>query len=77
LTDYLFILQNCHTVGHYYYLFILQDCHTVGHYAPVIDSSKDYSLLLGKEDTFGTVLKFTRKLDTCDDNDYHITVSFC
>ncbi|XP_052093581.1 DBH-like monooxygenase protein 1 homolog [Mytilus californianus] len=52
-----------------------KDCHTEGHYAPIIDASQDWFLLLGKENNFGTVLKFIRKLDTCDDNDYLITES--
>jgi hypothetical protein len=56
-------------------MFLLQDCHTVGHYAPVVDSSQDWHLLSGMENNFGTVLKFTRKLDTCDDKDTIITVS--
>ncbi|VDI10952.1 Hypothetical predicted protein [Mytilus galloprovincialis] len=50
-----------------------KDCHTEGHYAPTIDSSQDWMLLQGLEDNFGTVLKFVRKLDTCDDKDYQIT----
>ncbi|XP_071155696.1 DBH-like monooxygenase protein 1 homolog [Mytilus edulis] len=50
-----------------------KDCHTEGHYAPTIDVSQDWMLLQGLEDNFGTVLKFVRKLDTCDDKDYQIT----
>ena len=52
----------------------LQDCHTVGHYAPVVDTKQDWHLLKGMENDFGTVLTFTRKLDTCDDEDMVITV---
>ncbi|CAC5425215.1 unnamed protein product [Mytilus coruscus] len=50
-----------------------KDCHTEGHYSPIVDVSQDWMLLQGLEDTFGTVLKFVRKLDTCDDKDYQIT----
>ncbi|XP_045193607.2 DBH-like monooxygenase protein 1 homolog [Mercenaria mercenaria] len=43
------------------------DRHTVGHRMPVIDKSQDWKLLFGEENEFGTVLKFIRKINTCDD----------
>ncbi|XP_052095209.1 DBH-like monooxygenase protein 1 homolog [Mytilus californianus] len=49
------------------------DYHTTEHSAPVKDRSQDYILLNGEENDFGTVLKFVRKLDTCDENDYKIS----
>ena len=51
-----------------------QDRHATGHFTPVIDASQDWFLLHGEENSFGTVLKSVRKLDTCDKDDYKITV---
>uniref|UniRef100_A0A1B0DQ20 DOMON domain-containing protein n=1 Tax=Phlebotomus papatasi TaxID=29031 RepID=A0A1B0DQ20_PHLPP len=43
---------------------------------PVVDPSQDYVLLLGYENATHTVLRFRRKLDTCDTyHDLPITVS--
>uniref|UniRef100_A0A182PUL5 DOMON domain-containing protein n=1 Tax=Anopheles epiroticus TaxID=199890 RepID=A0A182PUL5_9DIPT len=43
---------------------------------PLVDSSQDYVLLLGYENQTHTVLRFKRKLDTCDvAYDVPITVS--
>lgn len=43
---------------------------------PVVDPSQDYVLLLGYENATHTVLRFKRKLDTCDISyDIPITVS--
>ena len=36
---------------------------------PVVDSTQDWHLLKGEENDFGTVLKFVRKLNTCDEKD--------
>ena len=48
----------------------------MGHSAPVLDKSQDWHLLLALENDFGTVLKFTRAIDTCDDvEDKKIEVS--
>lgn len=49
-----------------------KDRHTTGHSAPVVDKSQDWILLHGEENDFGTVLKFTRKLNTCDKDDIEI-----
>ncbi|KAL3871755.1 hypothetical protein ACJMK2_039733 [Sinanodonta woodiana] len=43
-----------------------KDYHTTAHAPPVVDSHQDWFLLHGEENDFGTVLKFVRKLDTCD-----------
>ncbi|KAL3871756.1 hypothetical protein ACJMK2_039734 [Sinanodonta woodiana] len=43
-----------------------KDYHTTAHAPPVVDSHQDWFLLHGEENNFGTVLKFVRKLDTCD-----------
>lgn len=41
---------------------------------PQMDSSQDYSLLLGYENKTHTVLRFSRRYDTCDPRDLKITV---
>lgn len=42
---------------------------------PEVDASQDYQLLLGYENSTHTVLRFKRRLDTCDYHDIPITVS--
>lgn len=42
---------------------------------PEVDPSQDYQLLLGYENSTHTVLRFRRRLDTCDHHDIPITVS--
>lgn len=39
------------------------------------DGSQDYQLIVGYQYQGGTVLRFTRKLNTCDGDDLVITVS--
>ena len=39
------------------------------------DKSQDYSLIVGYQYQDTTVLRFTRKLETCDTEDLSITVS--
>lgn len=41
---------------------------------PEVDPSQDYQLLLGYENNTHTVLRFKRRLDTCDYHDVPITV---
>lgn len=41
---------------------------------PQMDSSQDYRLLLGYENKTHTVLRFSRRYDTCDPRDLKITV---
>lgn len=44
---------------------------------PIVDPSQDYSLLLGYENNTHTVLRFQRKIVTCDiSHDIPITVSY-
>uniref|UniRef100_A0A194ALW7 DOMON domain-containing protein n=1 Tax=Pinctada fucata TaxID=50426 RepID=A0A194ALW7_PINFU len=50
-----------------------KDRHSVAHAVPKIDQSQDWILLHGFENSFGTVLKFTRKIITCDPDDMEIT----
>ncbi|KAL4218773.1 hypothetical protein ACF0H5_021360 [Mactra antiquata] len=45
------------------------DRHTTGHSPPVMDKSQDWHLLLAKENEFGTVMKFVRRINTCDDTE--------
>ena len=57
---------------------VLKDRHTnatTRHAPPVIDKSQDWVLLHGEENEFGTILKFSRKLETCDNDDLTIDVS--
>lgn len=59
-------------------LFFPQDRHVTrnGDTEPVVDPSQDYMLMLGYENATHTVLRFRRKLDTCDaSHDIAITVS--
>ncbi|XP_071096981.1 uncharacterized protein [Haliotis cracherodii] len=44
-----------------------EDRHTIGYYEPIIDDSQDWTIIAGFENDFGTVLKFSRALDTCDE----------
>lgn len=58
--------------------FIFQDCHIKTHSAsgePVPDASADYVLLSSSENATHTILRFRRKLNTCDEKfDVPITV---
>ncbi|XP_033732845.1 DBH-like monooxygenase protein 1 [Pecten maximus] len=51
----------------------LKDCHTIGYVAPIVDTSQDWLLEYGAETDENTILKFTRKIDTCDSDDIKIT----
>jgi hypothetical protein len=63
----------------FFNLFCLQDCHIKTHSAsgePVPDTSQDYVLLSSSENATHTILRFRRKLNTCDEKfDVPITVS--
>jgi hypothetical protein len=53
----------------------LKDCYAAGRSAPVSDLQQDYILLDGAEIEGYTILKFKRKLNTCDDiNDKEIKI---
>ena len=56
-----------------------KDRHTTDHAPPAIDSQQDWTLLHGEENDHGTILRFVRKLDTCDRDDLIINVcpSYC
>ncbi|KAI4498505.1 hypothetical protein M0802_006440 [Mischocyttarus mexicanus] len=43
---------------------------------PEVDSSQDYRLLLGYENKTHTVLRFSRRYDTCDSRDLKITLLY-
>ncbi|KAL5011589.1 hypothetical protein ScPMuIL_010140 [Solemya velum] len=45
------------------------DYHTLSDSTPILDPSQDWVLLYSEENDFGTILKFSRPLDTCDEND--------
>lgn len=62
----------------YPFFLYTQDRHVTrnGDTEPVVDPSQDYMLMLGYENATHTVLRFRRKLDTCDaSHDIAITVS--
>ena len=50
-------------------MFYFQDRHATSYIPPVKDKSQDWHLLHGEENDFGTVLKFVRRIDTCDINE--------
>jgi len=52
----------------------MQDRHGIGNTKPVIDLHQDWKLLEAYETFTHTVLKFSRLLETCDDQDVPITV---
>lgn len=61
------------------FLLSFQDRHVKPGYdrEPEVDPSQDYQLLLGYENATHTVLRFKRRLDTCDiSHDMPITVSY-
>ena len=53
-----------------------KDRHAKAHAMPEIDKHQDWFLLHGEENDMGTVLKFARKLDTCDPEDRVVDVSY-
>lgn len=55
---------------------LFQDYYTTENDQPKLDNSQDWALLHAEENEFGTILKFTRLLQTCDEHDREITVSF-
>lgn len=63
---------------HVFVFFASQDCHIKTHSTsgePVPDASADYVLLASSENATHTVLRFRRKLNTCDEKfDVPITV---
>lgn len=59
--------------------FIFQDCHGVPKSqgsAPVRDEVDNYTLMRGLQNDTHTVIEFRRVLDTCDRDDYVLSVSF-
>ncbi|XP_064648507.1 DBH-like monooxygenase protein 1 [Lineus longissimus] len=53
----------------------IQDRHGTGKVKPAIDTKQDVTLLLAQETNGYTSVKFTRPLDTCDEEDRPITTS--
>ncbi|GBM58841.1 DBH-like monooxygenase protein 1 [Araneus ventricosus] len=51
----------------------LQDRHAYKNAMPVLDDQQDWQLLHGYENDTHTVLQFSRKFDTCDEQDLAIT----
>ncbi|XP_064598425.1 DBH-like monooxygenase protein 1 [Liolophura sinensis] len=50
-----------------------EDRHAVGMKEPLLDKSQDWQPESGSQNDTHTILRFWRKLDTCDDNDRRIT----
>ncbi|KAL5008211.1 hypothetical protein ScPMuIL_013792 [Solemya velum] len=50
-----------------------KDYYTTENDQPKLDNSQDWALLHAEENEFGTILKFTRLLQTCDEHDREIT----
>lgn len=42
-----------------------------------MDDSQDYKLISGTEKDGKTTMKFSRKIDTCDNDDYKFEVCYC
>lgn len=56
----------------------MQDCHGVSDSqgsAPVKDEIDNYTLMRGIQNDTHTIIEFRRVLDTCDEDDYILTVS--
>ena len=54
---------------------LFQDRYAVARAVPPIDDQQDYQLTDFKESDGKTLLKFTRKFDTCDSRDKKLEVS--
>lgn len=53
----------------------LKDFHAEGNEKPIQDKSQDYELLSAFENENGTLIRFRRKWETCDEHDMAIVVS--
>ena len=58
-----------------FYLAV-QDRYGLANGESVLDAQQDYDLIHAYENDTHTVMRFRRKLLTCDDNDLNITVCF-
>lgn len=56
------------------FVFELKDVHITGNRSVRIDQQNDWKLIGAWEKGKRTYLSFTRAFDTCDDQDYPITV---
>lgn len=54
---------------------MIKDRHAIGRMLPPLDTRQDYQSLYGSENSTHTVLKFKRKLDTNDPEDWPITAN--
>ena len=57
-----------------HWFFLNQDRHADGQRSPDIDSKQDWSLLAARETPTHTMIKFSRLLNTNDNEDIPITV---
>lgn len=66
----------CHLLSSFkFFVLFFQDRYSTDNVEPTIDAKQDYKLLGGYETDTKTVLKFQRSYDTCDLQDWKITVS--
>ena len=57
-------------------MFLLQDRYAESYSLPAIDDKQDYNLTEAYEQNGTTILKFSRKYDTCDKKDVKIEVMY-
>lgn len=57
------------------HVFTLKDYHATGKSMPVVDQRQSYTLLSLEESDGQTTMTFKRPIQSCDDQDFHITVS--
>ena len=63
------------TIVQYMCIAISQDRHGEGNFQPLVDDQQDYKVHLAMERDDFTIFQFSRKLITCDPDDYDIKVS--
>ena len=68
-------MQNCAKSGHAHIVPPFQDAYGNQFGQMVQDKSQDYQLIVGYEYQDTTVIRFKRKVNTCDGEDLALTVS--
>lgn len=58
-----------------FFLFISQDYHATRNSMPLVDQQQSYTLLSLNESDGQTNITFQRAIQSCDEQDFHITVS--
>lgn len=65
--------MHCPQTG--FLLFFTQDYHATGKTMPLVDQQQSYTLLSLNENDGQTNMTFQRAIQSCDEQDFHITVS--